>query len=133
MRNIVIAIASLLAIGFIVTQATAWNGGGHMGYGQGHRGYGYQSNNPAYNNADRQQFIQDTVKLRSQLRSARIELNHELAQSEPNMDRVRELNEQIVSNNAQIQKVAAQHNMPAQGSQAFGNGRGHRGPGYCWR
>ena len=136
MRNLTIAAISILAIGFIVAQAFAWNGGGHMGYGHGHGGNGYQVSSPDYGNSNHQRFMQDTAGLRNQLQSARIELNNQLAQANPNMQHVRELNERIAANSQRLHEIAAEHNMPAHGSHGYGHRNGntrHGGQGYCWR
>jgi hypothetical protein len=136
MRNLTIAVISILAIGFIVAQAFAWNGGSHMGYGHGQGGYGYQASSPEYGNSNHQRFMQETARLRNQLQNARVELNNQLAQSDPNMQRVRELNEQIAVSSQRLHEIAAESNMPVQGNHGYGHRNGitrNGGQGYCWR
>lgn len=112
MKKAVILLVTLAAAGLLVTQASAWWGGTHMGYG----GPAYTANQtPAAANGK-------IAQIRADIASTQAELSRELAKDNVNMDKVRELNQEIAQKRQDLRSTAAQ-------SGAYGQ-RGHRGSGY---
>ncbi|MFW6054937.1 MAG: Spy/CpxP family protein refolding chaperone [Thermodesulfobacteriota bacterium] len=138
MKKTLIGIAALLAIGFIWTQAMAWYGGGHMGYGP-QRGSGYYAG--PVNDQAHQEFMEQTQDLRRKMAADRVELNTLYSRQNPDQERIRELTARLDENRATIQSLASEKGLARTGRGYRGGpglGRGHMtgyggGPGYCWR
>lgn len=125
MKKAVILLVTLAAAGLLVTQASAWWGGHMMGYG----GPAYTANQaPGAANGD-------IAEIRSEIASIQADLNQELAKDNVNMDKVRELNQQIAQKQQELRSTAAQSG--AYGQRGYGEYGYHHGghmAGYapCW-
>lgn len=102
--------ATALIIGFSAMNASAW------GWGDG--GYHMMGPDMMYgagvNNAERQEFFNQTKEIRVQIAADRAELNALMAGANPDSKRVRELTESIATNQLTLQEK----------SQAYGLGNG---------
>ncbi|MFW5637146.1 MAG: periplasmic heavy metal sensor [Thermodesulfobacteriota bacterium] len=117
MRKILIALALIITVGFVVSQAWAWGGGR---YGQGRGFYGNGGRHMA--NVDPQaygEFMNNTADLRKQLAQKRVEYQTLMAQPDPQQDQVAQLRQEMTDLQAQIQDQA-----PARMRQSWGRGQG---------
>ena len=139
MKKTLIGIAALIAVGFIWTQAMAWYGGGHMGYGP-QRGPGYNAG--PVNSEAHQDFMQQTQDLRQKMAADRVELNTLYSRQNPDQERIRELTARLDENRAELQNLAREKGLAPSGGGYRGGGPWHGGghmmgygggPGYCWR
>ncbi|MEF8942021.1 MAG: hypothetical protein V5B78_04425 [Desulfohalobiaceae bacterium] len=121
MKKAVILLITLAAAGLLVTQASAWWGSPHMGYG----GPAYTANQaPGAAN-------KDLAKIRAEIASIQADLNKALAQDKVNMDKVRELNQKIGQKQQELRSAAVQAR--ANGQRGYG-GHGYHAGGHrpCW-
>lgn len=120
MRKLLIALALIITVGFVVSQAWAWGNGW---YGQG-RGMGgrYMANvdSQAYG-----EFMNNTAELRKQLAQKRAEYQTLMAQPDPQQDQVAQLRQEMTDLHSRIQNQA-----PAEMRQAWGRGQGPCPMGY---
>jgi len=116
MRTVLTVLGILLAFGLIASQASAW-WGHHMGSGQ---------ENMAFQNTE---IAQNVYSLRSEISSLQSKLNQELAKENPNMNKVRQLNQGLAQKRLQMRQMAPRRT----------NGYGYHhaqhmrgGYNYCW-
>ncbi|MCF8031128.1 MAG: hypothetical protein K9K39_09550 [Desulfohalobiaceae bacterium] len=116
MRAVLTVLGILLAFGLIASQASAW-WGPHMGSGQASMAY----QNP--------QMAQNVSSLRSEITSLQAELSQELAKENPNMDKVRQLNQDLAQKQQQMRQMGPRR------ANGYGYHHGQHmrgGHGYCW-
>ena len=130
MRQLFIALITVVAVGFIgsLVLACPWDGywGGSMGDARG-------SYSPGMNNSGSyQRFMNETAGLRSRIAARQGEYNALMAQPNPDSRRAGELSQEISELHDQLKARARAFNLPAPGYG--GNGRNYpAGPyhGYC--
>ncbi len=109
MTIVVVVAVALLAS----TAVYAWWGDYGPGYGA------------AYSNVDNmKKFQKETLSLRDELMTKRIELQNEYGKSTPDSSRIVTLKKEIIDLQAKIQDVAAGYNIPAGGYMGDMPGRG---------
>lgn len=122
-----------------------WNGSGYGGYmmGPGNGGhmmgygpYGYGNLSPqdaAKLEQSQQKFLNDTSDLRNSIQEKQFALNQELQQTNPDRDKVTNLQKELSQLETQFDQKALDHrldlrkNFP-ENALSMGYGRG----GYCW-
>ena len=95
MRTMSILLAAMLATLLLAAQAPAWQG-------KNTQNSAVTTVQQSYNQA------QNPDQLRSRIGSARAEMNRELARENPNMDKVRELNQRIARDRQQLNRMTQQ-------------------------
>ena len=126
MKKTFIALALVMTVAFMSTNAMAW------GWGNGWNGNGMMGNgmmmNPGYNsgvtNQAYQDFLNSTAKLRASIDADRAELAAIMASPTPDSKKVRTLTEQMNKKIATLNEQAAAKNLPQNGM-----GYGMMGPG----
>jgi len=140
MKRSLFVMSAVVFMGFMASQAMAWNdcgwnGSGNTGWnGTGNTGGyagdqyggGYSNTDPngypnADPNADYQSFINDTVSLREQLAEKQKEYVALLSQAQPDLKLAGQLSFQIAQLNSQIQDKALTYGLPACGYQGCSN------------
>lgn len=104
MRTMTILLATMLATLLLAAQAPAWQGENTQ---NGAVTTVQQSSSQARN----------PEQLRSRIGSARAEMNQELARDNPNMDKVRELNQRIARDRQQLNRMMQQRQQQRQPQQ----------------
>lgn len=104
MRTVTILLAGILAALLLAAQAPAWQG-------KNTQNGAVTTVQQSYNQA------QNPEQLRSRIGSARAEMNRELARENPNMDKVRELNQRIAKDQQQLNRMMQQRQQQRQPQQ----------------
>jgi len=118
MRKILIALALIITVGFVVSQAWAW-GGGRYGQGRGFCGMGGGRYMADVGPRAYGEFMNNTADLRSQLAQKRVEYQTLMAQPDPQQDQVTQLRQEMNDLHGRIQSQA-----PDQMRQSRGRGQG---------
>lgn len=128
MKKTILALALVMTVAFISTNAMAWgmngwNGNSHnMHY---NNGVNSQVNSQAY-----QDFLNDTAKLRAGLAADQAELSAVMANPSPDAKRARTLTEQINAKITKLNEKAAAQNLPQMSNGGYGMmGHGMMGQG----
>ncbi|MCF8086291.1 MAG: hypothetical protein K9J48_05295 [Desulfohalobiaceae bacterium] len=120
MRTTMILLAGLLATLLLVAQAPAWQGGNmERGTVKSMQQLKGQAQNPE--------------QLRSKIASTRAELNRELNRKNPNVDKIRDLNQKLARDNQNLRRMMQQQRQQQRGGwgmQRGGSRGGHMGGGH---
>ncbi|MCF8085884.1 MAG: hypothetical protein K9J48_03220 [Desulfohalobiaceae bacterium] len=126
MKKGLMLLMALAAVGLLVSQAAAW-WGPQMGYG------------PAYTATQAPGANKDVANLRADIASTRAELSRELAKDKVNMDKVRQLNQEIAQKRQELRSTANRRGTRGYGARGYdGGGYGYHHGGHmagyapCW-
>jgi zinc resistance-associated protein len=100
-----------------------------MGYGYG-RGPGYFAAGKTVDVAAFKAFQKETLPLRDEMMTKRVELRNEFLKEKPDQTRIATLEKQMIDLRTQIRAAAEKNGLPV---PALGAGMGGRGPGWGGR
>ena len=121
MTKTMIAISTILIMGFFTASAYSYGCGGMYQNGYNNGMYGSYVGE-GFNNGSYQSFNNDTQVLRSSIAADRAELNVLIAGANPDVKRARILSRQISASENELRTKAQEHQISRMGMMGYGQG-----------
>ena len=121
MTKTMIAISTILIMGFFTASAYSYGCGGMYQNGYNNGMYGSYVGE-GFNNGSYQSFNNDTQVLRSSIAADRAELNALIAGANPDVKRARILSRQISASENELRTKAQEHQISRMGMMGYGQG-----------